>query len=140
MVSTPNFSTWLFSLQSRWGEVGQLHSSPSGQIFEFSKDEYLIVADGMVLSVCKDTFECVTLEHWEKECNILRRISRIPFFAHFKKWKPFYVWRAKVRSKKFNMARMSLQERLFIVNEVCDCLICLKFLSVLTMYQNIYSI
>lgn len=90
-------------------------------MYEYSKNDYLMISDGGVLSVCKDKFEFMTLEHWEEEFNNHQKIIRIPFFARFKKWEPFYVWRTKVRSKKINLARNFLRDRLFIVSQVCDC-------------------
>lgn len=82
-----------------------------------SRDEYIIVSDERVMLVCDDPVY-VTLERWERLCHVLPKISRIPFFAHFKKRRPFYIWRSKVRSKKFHLARNSLKEQLFILNQV----------------------
>lgn len=82
-----------------------------------SRDEYLIVSEEVVMLVCDEPM-CMTLECWERLCRILPEIIRIPFFAHFKKRRPFSIWRSKVRSKKFNLAKNSLKEQLFTLNQV----------------------
>ncbi|KAM9845816.1 dynein axonemal heavy chain 6 [Aulostomus maculatus] len=67
--------------------------------------------------MCEDKFEFVSRERWEQENDYLCKLMCIPFFARFKKWKPFLMWRRKVRAKKIHMARESLQDNLFLVNE-----------------------
>ncbi|KAM9363597.1 dynein axonemal heavy chain 6 [Symphorus nematophorus] len=57
----------------------------------------------------------IDLERWEEE--YICKLIRIPFFAHYKIWKPFYVWRTNVRRKKMDSARENLQNCLFIVNQ-----------------------
>lgn len=71
----------------------------------------------MVVLVCDEPV-CMSLEGWERLCCILPKIIRIPFFAHFKKRRPFTIWCSKVRSKKFNLARNCLKEQLFTLNQV----------------------
>lgn len=82
-----------------------------------SRDEYVIVSEEMVVLVCDEPVY-MSLEGWERLCRILSKIICIPFFAHFKKRRPFSIWRSKVRSKKFNLARNSLKEQLFTLNQV----------------------
>lgn len=103
---------------SDWGGGRRRGSGPFDASLVHSRDEYLIVSEERVMVVCDDPVY-VTLERWERLCHILPKISRIPFFAHFKKRRPFYMWRSQVRSKKFNLARNSLKEQLFILNQVC---------------------
>lgn len=116
-VSTP--SSQIPKLSSSRKITGQLDSSTRIQKYEYNKDDYLLVCDGRVLSVSKEECDLMTIERWEMECKHYEKISRIPFFARFKKWKPFHVWRTNVRSKKINMARYYLQNGLFIVSQVC---------------------
>ena len=78
----------------------------------------MIDEDGVVI-VHGDETEHVTIDRWEEEYNYHCKMRSIRFFALFEKWKPFYVWRSKVRAKKFHLARESLQNRLFFVNPVC---------------------
>lgn len=82
-----------------------------------SRDQYLIVSEEMVVLVCDEPVY-MSLECWERLCRILPKIIRIPFFAHFKKRRPFSRWLTKVRSKKFNSARTSLKKQLFTLNQV----------------------
>ncbi|XP_028284655.1 dynein heavy chain 6, axonemal [Parambassis ranga] len=50
----------------------------------------------------------------EDECY--RKLVCIPFFARFRLLKPFYIWRSKVKAKKFYLARASIEENVFIVS------------------------
>ncbi|XP_030273772.1 dynein heavy chain 6, axonemal isoform X2 [Sparus aurata] len=58
-----------------------------------------------------------SLEIGEEEHKNHCKLIRIPFFARFKMWKPFYFWRKKVCAKKIHLARESLRNRLFIANQ-----------------------
>uniref|UniRef100_A0A8C3AFB1 Dynein axonemal heavy chain 6 n=1 Tax=Cyclopterus lumpus TaxID=8103 RepID=A0A8C3AFB1_CYCLU len=107
------FSNSPFSLKS-----SRNPDTPSKvQMIDYNKNEFLIKSDGGVISVNNDEVEFITCERWKEECDSHSKLIRIPFFANFKKWKPFYLWRTKIRSKKIHMARESLQNHLFIVNQ-----------------------
>ncbi|XP_023277881.1 dynein heavy chain 6, axonemal [Seriola lalandi dorsalis] len=113
VVSSPSPPKRPFSIKGR----GLLDTPSRVQIYEYSKDDILSINDEGVLSVCEDEFDFTTLERWEEEYNSYCKVIRIPFFALFKKWKPFYVWHAKVRAKKIHLARESLRNSLFIVSK-----------------------
>lgn len=117
VAPTPSLPRWPFSIKS----VGPLDTPSKCQSYEYSKDNYLMISHEGVLSVCEDELDFVTLERWEEEYNYHCKLILIPFFALFKKWKPFYIWRTKVRAKKIRMTKESLQDHLFIVSQVCDC-------------------
>ncbi|XP_029013318.1 dynein axonemal heavy chain 6 isoform X2 [Betta splendens] len=111
VVSNPALPRRPFAIKS----CGQMHSE--FQKHEFSKNDYLLVSNGGVLSVCENEYDFITHDRLEKEYDYHCKIMNIPFFANFKKWKPFYIWRAKVRGKKIQMARKALERHLFIVNQ-----------------------
>lgn len=105
---------WPFSVKT-----GGHLDTPSGiQIYTYNKDDYLMLSSDGALSVCNDEYEYMTLDRWEEEYTNNQKITCIPFFARFKKWESFYVWRTKVRSKKVNQVRIFLKERLFAVSQV----------------------
>ncbi|XP_037621211.1 dynein heavy chain 6, axonemal [Sebastes umbrosus] len=113
VVSTPVLPMRPFSLKS-----GGLLDTPSDvKMIEYNKDDYMMISDGGVISVRGEHVEYTTLDRWEEECDCHSKLIRIPFIANFKKWKPFYVWRTKIRARKIHMARESLEDRLFILNE-----------------------
>lgn len=85
-----------------------------------------MISNAGVVSVCEDEFDFVTLKRWEEEYEYHCKIMRIPFFALFKKWKPFYFWRVRVRAKKIHMAREALKSNLFIISQVNNCVQKLK--------------
>lgn len=106
VVSSPTLPRRPFSIKSD----GQLHTPSKVQIYEYNKDEYL------------------TEEEYDYHC----KITCIPFFARFKMWKPFYIWRSKVRDKKTHMTREALTKHLFIVSQVYNSVYKVKceFLSI----------
>ncbi|XP_067440238.1 dynein axonemal heavy chain 6 [Thunnus thynnus] len=110
---TPSLPRWPFSIKSD----GKLDSPSKVHIYEYAKDDYLMISSGGVVSVCGDDFDYMTAERWEQEYDYHCKLLRIPFFARYKKWKPFYTWRKKIRSKKIHMARETLRKRLFIVSQ-----------------------
>ncbi|XP_068444624.1 dynein axonemal heavy chain 6 isoform X2 [Clinocottus analis] len=87
------------------------------KVIEYSKDAYWIMSNEGVVLVNGNEVEFITCERKKEEDDSHSKLIRIPFFANFKKWKPFYVWRTKNRAKRIQMATVSLQNHLFIVNQ-----------------------
>lgn len=88
------------------------------RIFEHSKDDYTMVSKDGVLSTCRENFDFVSLERFEEEYQLHRKLVLIPFFARFKLFKPFYIWHKKVCAKKMHVAQQALKENLFMINPV----------------------
>ncbi|XP_061839882.1 dynein axonemal heavy chain 6 isoform X2 [Nerophis lumbriciformis] len=86
------------------------------RIFEHSKDDYTMVSTDGVLSTCRENYDFVSLERFEEEYQLHRKLVLIPFFARFKIFKPFYIWHKKVCVKKIHMAQVALKENLFMIN------------------------
>ncbi|TDH16419.1 hypothetical protein EPR50_G00020980 [Perca flavescens] len=113
VLSTPSPPKRPFSIKSG----GQLDDPSKVKLYKYSKDDYLMISQGGVISVYEEEYDFITRERWEEEYEYHCKLIRIPFFALFKKWKPFYVWRTKVRNKKIHLTRESLQNRLFFVSQ-----------------------
>ncbi|XP_070710496.1 dynein axonemal heavy chain 6 [Pempheris klunzingeri] len=113
VATTPSVPRWPFSIKSR----RQLDSPSKIQIYNYSKDDYLMVFNNGVLTVKDMDFNFITLDRWEEEYDYHCKLTRIPFFILFKKRKPFRMWHSKVRAKKFHLARESLRSRLFFVSQ-----------------------
>lgn len=84
-----------------------------------NKVDYYTISSHAVMHYCGAEVDFLPLERWEQEYRYHQRLLRIPLFTLFRKWKAFRVWRANVRSKNISKCRRSLQENLFILNEVC---------------------
>uniref|UniRef100_A0A8C0KKM0 Dynein axonemal heavy chain 6 n=1 Tax=Canis lupus dingo TaxID=286419 RepID=A0A8C0KKM0_CANLU len=69
-------------------------------------------------SIEYDTYnlKVVSYENINKNDYYTIKLTKIPIFALFRKWKAFNVWKKNVRSKKISGCRKSLQKNLFIVN------------------------
>ncbi|KAJ8000572.1 hypothetical protein DPEC_G00181780 [Dallia pectoralis] len=92
-----------------------------------NQQDYSTISQQGVTCVSSGQVDFVSLERWEHEYRCHRRLLAIPTFALYRKRKAFRVWRTNVRSKKINICRRSLQERLFIVNEsLCPALFGIK--------------
>ncbi|KAK2815675.1 hypothetical protein Q5P01_026142 [Channa striata] len=111
VVPAPSLPRQPFSIKR------QLDMPSEVQIYEYSKDEFLMISHEGVVSMCKDELDFTTLERWEEEYDYHCKILRIPFFALFKKWKPFYFWHAWVRAKKITLAKGALIKDLFFVSQ-----------------------
>lgn len=85
-----------------------------------NKSDYYTVSTHAVMHYYGSEVDCLPLERWEQEYQYHRKLLRISVFALFRKWKAFSVWRTNVRYKKISKCRRSLQEHLFILNEVCQ--------------------
>jgi len=83
-----------------------------------NKSDYYTVSSHAVMHYCGSEVDYLPLEHWVQEYQYHRKLLHIPVFALFRKWRAFRVWRSNVRYKKINQCRRSLQEHLFILNEV----------------------
>lgn len=88
-----------------------------------NKSDYYTVSTHAVMHYYGSEVDCLPLERWEQEYQYHRKLLRIPVFSLFRKWKAFSVWRTNVRYKKISKCRRSLQEHLFILNEVCQWLL-----------------
>lgn len=107
-VSTSSLPKLPFSIKSG----AQLDPS-SSQFFEYKKDTFRVVSHTGILLFHKGEIEFTSPERWEHEFDYQCKLSRIPFFALFKKWKPFNMWRTKVHAKTIHLAKDFLQQNLF---------------------------
>merc|ERR1712146_234739 len=57
-----------------------------------------------------------TLVQFERDYKLYHLISRIRFFALYKRWKSFFIWKKSVRIKKITHAVEALQNSLFLLN------------------------
>ncbi|XP_057699654.1 dynein axonemal heavy chain 6 isoform X1 [Corythoichthys intestinalis] len=97
-------------------EDANLDPNSEVRIFEHSKDDYTMVSKDGVLSTCRENFDFVSLERFEEEYQLHRKLVLIPFFARFKLFKPFYIWHKKVCAKKMHVAQEALKENLFMIS------------------------
>ncbi|XP_050398729.1 dynein axonemal heavy chain 6 [Patella vulgata] len=79
-------------------------------------DHCTISKKGVTRMRSDDETEFITLSRWEQEVNYFQKLTKIPAFALFRKWKAFSVWRKNVRTKKIQGCKRSLNSNLFIVN------------------------
>ncbi|XP_072318696.1 dynein axonemal heavy chain 6 [Eucyclogobius newberryi] len=86
-------------------------SEPIMQVY--SNEEFLLISNKGVISVCGNKIDLTSLDRWEEEYKSYYKLIQIPFFANFKLLKPFYIWHQKVIDKKMHLAREHLRNNLF---------------------------
>ena len=54
------------------------------------------------------------LHQWEREYGLFHQMRRIPFFAKYRAWKTFSVWKKNVKRNKVRAAILALKGSLFL--------------------------
>ncbi|KAM9314768.1 dynein axonemal heavy chain 6 [Pholidichthys leucotaenia] len=114
MTSTTTLPKRPFDLKS----CKQLDLSSKPTYLKYSSDDYLLCDKDGIIAVHGGEYEFITYERWENEYNCHCKLLLIPFFANYKKWKPFYVWRKNIHAKKIHVAKESLQKHLCVINPI----------------------
>ena len=81
-----------------------------------NENEYLTVSKRGLVHFIKGSPNFISVEDWEKEANIYRKIRKIKFFNHFKSWKTFSNWKTLMRRTMFNKTSVFLKRELFLLN------------------------
>jgi len=69
------------------------------------------------ITIYKDRSSQFTmLSQWEREATLFNKISNIQFFAVYKRWKAFKVWKSGLRGGKMEIASNALQNSLFVLS------------------------
>lgn len=68
-------------------------------------DYYTFSRAGVTHFVGKGESEFTSLEQWEREYRLFGQLHAIPFFAKYRKWKGFSVWKKSVRRDKSGSVR-----------------------------------
>ncbi|XP_062296546.1 dynein axonemal heavy chain 6 [Scomber scombrus] len=113
VMTPPSPPRWPFSLKNN----PELDSPSKVHIYDYGEDDYMMISQGGVLSKHGEDYDFISAERWEEDYNFYCKCMRISFFARYKMWKPFYVWRKTVSIKKIQGAKETLQLRLFIISE-----------------------
>ncbi|XP_030764690.1 dynein heavy chain 6, axonemal-like [Sitophilus oryzae] len=57
-----------------------------------------------------------SLDKWEAEYKMYKRLVQIKTFKNFRLWKGFYVWRKNIIYNKIHLAKRNLTQNMFILN------------------------
>jgi hypothetical protein len=91
-------------------------------------DYFTLSCSGITHFVGADS-DFTPLEQWEREYALFHRMRRIPFFAKYRKWKTFTVWKKNVKSGKVRASSATLRATLFLfVPALRDALLRIKAL------------
>ena len=78
--------------------------------------DHYTISKGGVTHFTGDESEFTPLEQWEREYRAFNRMQRIPFFAKYRAWKSFIVWKKNVRGAKCSAASKNLKGKLFLLD------------------------
>eukprot|EP00606_Chrysophyceae_sp_TOSAG23-5_P001616 GSChrysophyteH2.ASY1.ANO1.110.1 assembled CDS len=81
-----------------------------------NKDNYFTLSKEGI-TIYKDRGSQFTvLTQWEREHKLFNKISDIHFFAVYRRWKAFKVWKSGLRGGKMELASTALQSSLFLLS------------------------
>lgn len=98
--NNPDFNPYRFKIV-KYNKV-----PPKGGHYTLSKYGVLHFNHGMA--------EYTSMLQFQTQMLIYDNITKIPFFANFRLWKSFIIWRSKIKGRKMTMIRNSLADDLFI--------------------------
>ncbi|CEL99773.1 unnamed protein product [Vitrella brassicaformis CCMP3155] len=89
------------------------------QIVPFSKinpHDYMTISLRGVTHYHHGEVEFTTLQEWQRDQELYRRIIAISFFAKYRKWKMFSVWKRIMRDHSFRKCAKTLTSNLFVLD------------------------
>lgn len=85
--------------------------------YECDQADYYTMSRAGVTHFVGNDSEYTPLEQWEREYRLFAAIRRIPFFAKYRRWKNFTVWKKTIKGEHCVAASKSLDENLFLLNK-----------------------
>ena len=58
----------------------------------------------------------ISLQEWQRDQEMYRKIIRIPFYEKYRRWKMFSMWKSVMRRQKFRAAQKVLNNNLFVLD------------------------
>lgn len=97
---------------------------------EKDKEEYLTISTRGVTHFLHNEAVFLTLQEWEREYTLYKKLLNINFFHKYKKWKHFALWK-KLRRRNMMVDREQfLKRELFILDDnLRNCLLTVRTLS-----------
>ena len=80
------------------------------------KDNYCTISKEGLTQYRDKSSQFTKLEQFEREYKLFHKISRIRFFALYKRWKAFFTWKKGLRRNKIANAVEALKNSLFVLN------------------------
>ena len=79
--------------------------------------QYLTISSRGVTYYTDGVTEFLTLEEWDREYNLYKRLKKINFFNQYKKWKNFSLWKNLRRRNMIKDRGDFLKSQLFILDD-----------------------
>lgn len=81
---------------------------------QINPDDYLTLSCSGMTHFSGFHSEFTPLRQWEREFGMFHRMREIPFFAKYRAWKMFTVWRKNVKRGKIKASMNALRSSLFV--------------------------
>ena len=79
--------------------------------------QYLTISSRGVTYYTDGSTEFLSLEEWDREYNLYKRLKKINFFNQYKKWKNFSLWKNLRRRNMIKVRGEFLKGQLFILDD-----------------------
>merc|ERR550514_71093 len=86
------------------------------QIVPFSQinpNDYMTISIRGVTHYAGGQLDFQDLSEWQRDQEMYRKITQIPFFAKYRKWKLFSVWKSVMRNQRVRKCSKTLNSNLF---------------------------
>uniref|UniRef100_A0A0G4I0U0 Uncharacterized protein n=1 Tax=Chromera velia CCMP2878 TaxID=1169474 RepID=A0A0G4I0U0_9ALVE len=90
------------------------------QIVPFSRireQDYLTISIRGVTHYHQGEVEFITLQEWQHDQELYRKIVNVDFFAKYQMWKMFATWKGVMRDQRFKKCKRTLEANLFILDD-----------------------
>lgn len=105
------------------------------------KTDFLTISKrGVLQTHCRETI-FTTLDIWEYEYQMYKKLMKFKTFSLFRMWKAFYVWKKGIFWRKMDNVKEFLENNLFILNPILrDALLNLQAMCFKFMYTSFVNV
>lgn len=69
------------------------------------------------MNFLNDEATFLTIEEWQRECNLFHNLYRIDFFKKYKIWKNFFLWKRLMRKNIMKKNQDLMNQHLFAMDK-----------------------
>ena len=85
--------------------------------FDYQREEYMTISSRGITYFNEGDGTFLTLDEWEREFTLYQKLREIEFFAKYKIWKNFLLWKRLMRINKMKTYQASLHRELFMLDD-----------------------
>lgn len=93
----------------------EYHITPFSEI---NRDDYLTLSARGVTHTCFGQTEFLSIPAWKRQQSVYRKMVQIPFFARYRRWRTFVLWKREMRAERLRSYADLLSTNLFSLDAV----------------------